>query len=662
MEETNDQVKKWLTEHADQLEPEEIIPEAEKQKLLNGSWPQPSEVENLGVFAGIKNPDGFNEIIGNPDNWPVIRSRPNLFEKWVLPHAVLHFGKLWFDRVKRQASISRGVPFPLFSEEERHGNIENTPSGKAKIAKIVEKISVVLRTYLEGKWYDGTRKNPSGYIIESLRNKFVKELGVDMGYKFKVALACPYCLTSTPSAKVVLDSHPYRMYSCSRCEAAAKNLFLEVEALKEKNSPDLNRIKNMMERRKTFEKFLGITCICPSDDCAGRFVPLTCVDSSHLGKRYVKGALKNLSISKNTQIFRKPPPTLLDFPLTCPYCGTKFTPRKALRMASGFKGKSGHFTGLPSIRVWVKKEEAILDEPKMMRDGSFSGTSKDAIAATPDYSDNQIVIKQRLNLLIGEIIIHMSRANKNTVAGLSTWYFLLATLHWISKYPDDAHNYLFNWKEKERDLTELEKARYPGQTKRKMVTKTRGVEAAVHQAIFHEWLKVLEDNIAEFTELDRKIRSLKDFRWFARCPSFSGGPETIFYAVVDSGGKIPNQTPIRKRGSKKIPRLAKICSIRLDGKECIQDMESSEWQAIKLKPDAKLKAGDKVLVEALVMSSHPTHAPIQRVLRLRSMLLKDIINKILLEERTGQTNKEFWQIWKRRVKNARKKTGITFAL
>lgn len=664
MKETDEQVREWLAKHAGEIGPEELVSEEAKQKLFDGSWPSPQEINNLGVFASIKDATSFNNVVSDPNNWSEILNRPDLFEKWILPHAVLHFGKLWFDRVKWRNSVSKGVPFPLFTEEERQHNIEATPHGRAKIAKIVEKVSAVLRTYLEGKWYNGKTKNPSGYIIDSLKNEFVREIGTDMGYKFQNVPACPYCLTFKPVFKVPLVNHPHRNYSCPRCTSTVENLKLQIESLKKNDDHEkAGEVAKTQQVREKFTKFFGITCVCPSDSCAGRFVPLTCVDQSRLGRKNYKGALKGFAIGKNTQFFRRPPDALLNFPLTCPYCGVKFTPKEALQKESGFKNKSGFLTGLPSIRIWTKKEDMVLDVHKVcdssgkQRESSF----KDQLAARPN-SDDHIASTQRLNLLIGEIIIHMSKANKNTVAGLSTWYFLAAVIRWMSKHTQDANNYLFNWKVIERDLTKLEKTKYPGQTKRKVTKNTRGQEAAVHQAIFHEWMDLLEDNIEEFTKIDPKIKALKDFGWLSRYPKFSGGPETTFYAQVDNRNRIPNKTPIRKRRSKSMPRLARVCSIRKDGVEHTDDIEVSEWQAIKLKPESSLKSGDKILVEALVMSGHPTHAPIQRILRLRSALLKDIINRILVEEKTGQSDQRFWQAWKRRVDKARNKTGITISL
>ena len=660
MKEIDDPARKWLAEHSDQIGPEELISEDAKQKLFDGSWPFPQEVADLGMFADIKDATSFNDIVSNPDNWYDILNRADLFEKWILPHAALYFGKLWFDRVKRRNSISKGVPFPLFTKEERKCDIENSPQGRAKIAKIVEKISIVLRTYLEGKWYDGNIKKPSGYIINSLKNEFVKEVGSDMGYKFRNVPACPYCLTSKPVFKVPLLSHQHGSYSCHRCKSYVDNLELQIESLKKKDDrAELIKVQVAQQTRKKFEKFIGITCVCPSNDCSGHFVPFSCIDRCRLDNKIYKGALKGISVGKNIQNFRLPPEILLDFPLTCPYCGTKFTPREALQKASGFKEKSGFLTGLPSIRIWMKMESAVLDLHRA--DMSSSDSFKDQLAVPP-ASDDYIATKQRLNLLINEIIIHMSKVIKSTTSGLTTWYFLAGVIHWMAKHSHDANNYLFNWKVVEREMTKLEMIKYPGRTKKKVTKNTRGQEIAVHQAIFHEWMDLLESNIEEFTKIDLKIKALKNFGWFSRCPRFSGGPETTFYSEVDGRNRIVNKTPIRRRRSKKMPRLARVYSIRKDGENFTDNMEISEWQAIRLKPNSDLKAGDKVFVEALIMSGHPTHAPIQRILRLRSSLLKNIIDRILTEERTGHTDQMFWQTWKMRVARARKETGITVSL
>jgi hypothetical protein len=658
MKETEEQVKEWLIQHASQIGPEELISEESKQKLFDGSWPVPQEIQNMGVFSNIKDATSFNNIVGNPNNWFIIINTPELFEKWILPHAVLYFGKFWFNKVKRRNSISKGISFPLFPKEERVDDIESSPQGRATISKIVEKISIVLRTYLEGKWYSGENKKPSGYIINSLKNEFIKEVSMDMGYKPKSVPACPFCLSHKPISKTPLINYQNISYSCDRCKSVVDNLELKIKSLQKQGSQkELETVLAAQQVRKRFEKFIGITCVCPSDKCLGHFVPLSCVDKTRLKRFDFKGALKNFPVCKNTQTFHRPPEILLDFPLTCPYCGTNFTPREALDRASGFGSKSGFFTGVPSTTIWVKEEEAILDANKTF-DDNYGESFKDQIAGTPDFSDNNIIIKQHINILIGEVIIKMSKISRKTIRGLTLWCFLASIISWMIKHREDANNYFFNCETVERDMTELEKTKYLGKTKKKNTRNTSGQGVAVHQSIFHEWMTVIESNIEEFTKLDPKTKTLKNFGWFCRCPKFSGGPETLFYSVVDNSRRIVNKTPIRESKSENMPRLAKIYSICKNGNDYSDQIEKVEWHAIKLKSTTSLELGDKVLVKALVMSGHPTHAPIQRILRLRALILKDIIDRVLSEERTGQSDQEFWQNWKQKVVKARKNIEI----
>ena len=82
------------------------------------------------------------------------------------------------------------------------------------------------------------------------------------------------------------------------------------------------------------------------------------------------------------------------------------------------------------------------------------------------------------------------------------------------------------------------------------------------------------------------------------------------------------------------------------------DIMSIIWQNIVLDINCGLKKGDSVIVEALIMSGHPTHAPIQRIIRLRTTILKPIIEIIKQEEQFGIRNKEFWNDWENRVKQS----------
>ncbi len=56
----------------------------------------------------------------------------------------------------------------------------------------------------------------------------------------------------------------------------------------------------------------------------------------------------------------------------------------------------------------------------------------------------------------------------------------------------------------------------------------------------------------------------------------------------------------------------------------------------------------------LLMPGHPTHAPIQRILRFRRLTLNDFVVRIREEEKTGVHDFVFWTHWKKQVELAKK--------
>jgi hypothetical protein len=668
---TDEQIKDWLDKHAADLDPEELPFEEDRMKVTaqivtnDGCWPVLNKPSNIKPFTKINSKEEFNRVVGDPTNWTVALSDSDLYNNWILPNAILLFGKTWFDRVKWRRTMHRSVLFPLFTDQERHdaslaGGFENVPCGKSRIAKISRKIASALETYFSGKWLEKTStKPPGGYLVESIKNETIREIGYDLGFKLITLPACPYCLSCDNSYKTPLIRNLTRQYMCPRCQISSENLQLSIRNLtKSGDLEGAQDVEKLYKKVKSFAYFIGITCICPNNQCEGKFVPLTCVDyDSFDSSQYnLSGILKKYSVSKDLQSFKEPPEALNDFPLTCPFCDTNFTPRKAMKMRSGFKNKSGYFTGLPTISIWAKREINKLDDPlgKEM--------SKDTVIVAPsiDLSD-KIVSQQHISLLIGELIIHAAKVNRKSPSGFMTWLFYKAAISWMKKYSHDANRYFFGWSSYYRDMTEKEMARYPGQTKRKMTTTQRGTEAAIHLSFFKEWLNVVEDNFTEITKVDYKIKDIKDISWFCRRPKFSGGPKSTFVAEIDERKQIANKTRIRsKTGSKYVPRIAKVCSIyniQNSYKNYIKEVDTYEWQSIKLKQNSVLQPGNKVRVEVLVMPGHPSHAPIQRIIRLRSMTLQSIINRVLNEENTGISDSLFWSSWRNRVESAKSRVG-----
>ena len=234
---------------------------------------------------------------------------------------------------------------------------------------------------------------------------------------------------------------------------------------------------------------------------------------------------------------------------------------------------------------------------------------------------------------------------------MTTWYFYKAAIEWMNKYYEDAYKYFFNWEAGEREMTKLEQVRYPGQTRKKMTEVVRGQEVAIHQSFFHIWLNVVEENIGDFCRINPEIREIKDLKWFCHLPKFPG-PVSTFVSEVDSKKSIVNNTdfvaPIK-------PRLIRVYSIRKEGedKNYVDDVAICNWQSIKLRKDSELVVGDKVIIEALMMPGHPTHAPIQRILRLRSLILNSFVIRIKKEEKSGDIDSAFWNIRKKQAEKAR---------
>jgi len=670
--------KEWLIKYAHELPPEELSKECEREESI-GEWPTPEPVVNPGIFSEITSQKDFNRIIGDPQNWNQIHSRRDLYEKWIIPHAIILFGKNWFDRVKWKKSVHRGISFPLFSDEDKNFAIkhkiklENATAGKAIIAKIVAKTAYALDIYLEGKWLDesATIKKPGGYIIDSIRNEFVRDIGIDLGYKLSSVLACPYCLSNKNiNKKTPLIHNGSKQFSCPKCEDLSKSL----EYIKQEDT----EIQEKFRGAKKFRNFIGITCICPSEKCTGYFVPINCIDFSMwkvsnetLFKNKIQEigvTVRGLSVPKNTQSFVEPPKEILDLQMECPYCYTKFTIGSALKVKSGFKGKSGMFTGLPSITIWEKKCTTSLDQS--INEDNNELSQKDSIVDDFFNIEDQILAKQKINILIDELIINMAKINKGPVSGLTTWCFYEATIEWMIKYWKDTAKYFFSWNIKERNMTTKEMELYPGENKKKMTIIPRGQEVSIHQSLFHNWMNILEKHIKDFAKTGSKIQSIKDFGWFCRAPKYTGGPESTFCSIVNSKMRILNQSNITSSQPQRFtPRIARVLSIhKIKNKvvdqsvNYVNGIKFCEWQAIRMEDFSGLKPGDLVKVKVLLMPGHTTHAPIQRIIRLRTMVLSPIIDRIKNEELENKRDIDFWQRRKNLIQKSREMTGINLCL
>jgi hypothetical protein len=593
-----------------------------KEKDNLGVWPTPKDV---GKFPEIITSEGFNKTISNPDNWEQIRNDPELMENWILPHAILLFGKTWFDRSKWSSSISRGLNIPLFSSSEKEsarGCFEGTLAGRARISQICWKVRSTLNTYLQAKWYVGSSIKPvGGYIVESIKNDMLRELAKDNGYKIQFAPACPMCLTR--GRKTIVHRHSDFEVSCDICEETSQNILTNVNKyFKEGNFTEAGKLYEQFVSINSFSHFSSIICNCPNKNCVGKFVPISCLADEN-NKSQLAGIMEKIARGGCASNIK----------LKCPFCKCKFI------------SKEDSLVKFPTTSIWTNDSVSIDEEDLngvMLKD-------KLTETKTEEIYDN-ISIQQKNKILIDELVLCLAKTSRKTVAGLLSWYFHLAVIQWIMSYSIDANAYFFDGEESERDMSEKEQEKY-GKLLRKNTNVIRGHEASVHQTIFHFWMDLLEDNIEQFSILDSSITQLAHFGWFCRAPKFTGGPESTFVSVVDSKGVLGDSSDVHEMNSPISPRLARILSIQKDGCEYKDQIKRLEWHAIHLNDNCGLNVGDKVEISALLMSGHPTHAPIQRIIRLRSKTLQLVIEKIIQGE-GGDNCPEYWLSREKNVKEA----------
>lgn len=637
---------KWLEEHHDELDSEEITSEEEKQLYaFQVSWPTLRPLPDLGTFSQITTSEDFNRVIGDPANWQTIRNSSGLLNGWVIPNAILLFGKTWFDKAKWSSSIVGGGKFPLFSHSDKAYSkkrgvaLEQTPMGKAKISQIIAKVAYSLNVYLKGEWYNGSIKPPSGYITESIKHEMIRSIANDNGYKLTHAPACPFCLGR--GRKTVVQRHSNTEVSCDICQELYDNIKLNVnKCVQEGKFDGATELYSKLLSSERFLNFSPLTTVCPSCE---KHTPVSCLDYNYSDEHVssINSELLKIRIPKTTQTNIGVPPSLKHMKLYCPHCTHRFKPK--------------FFTGLPSIGIWQMPAKS-LDEPNANGVELKNMLADSSMNAVQEQINNQ----QRLKVLIDELVIKLSTTTRGSVFSLTTWYFYLAAIIWMKNYPNDAASYLFDFESGERTLTRKE-LRHSRNTTKKTTNVSLGKEVSVHQAIFYIWVDLLDENIDEFRRLDSSFVGLSSFPWLANVPKFSDGPMSTFTSAVTLDG-ITNGSSVYEVGSSAKPRIAKVIAIykiedgEVDPYNFVEDIKSLEWQNIRLEPNTRLSIGDKVCVSVLLMSGHPTHAPIQRILRLRKSVLQPIVNKVLLEEK-GHTFQDFWLRRNKLVKEAYQKLG-----
>jgi hypothetical protein len=686
MKDLEKEAQEWLAKHAVLLGPEELLFEEEKcEKVLrtkDGQWPVPYMVPHMGIFIEIKDAESFNRIVGDPQNWSIILGRTDLYHAWIVPQAIVIFGQTWFNHKQWGSHMRPGPPPSLFDSDDRRAarkagtSMANTSVGRSVILRIVSKTEHALDMYLSGggRAKNGAIKKPGGYIVRSIANEFIQDAGSDMGYHMVRVRACPNCLATKrgrarrSEVKHVRDN----IYACERCIENARNLTLTITRFQEAQTPILSRFITEHRRAVQFSEFSGMVCICPNSACQGRFVPLDSIEDSTwwLTPEGIKAseAILQMRPLRGTQQFREPLESLKMLPLCCPFCNEHFTPATALIAQSGFHGKSGKFTGLPSMLVWVRS----LDNMRV----SGSGNGKHEVDLTKlkgglvDDSNidpsRHIVAKQRTHLLIGELAIQAQKLGNKSTLSIISHCFYEAVAQWMFNYPEDASSYFFNWTASERASTEIERNRVPNCNTKKTTMVVKGQETAIHQTILYIWLGKISKHMREIRRVkESKIQSLEDLKWFCRPPTYNGGPKVSFITTVDDGLRVPNVSKLTiTNGSIDKPRMAWVLSVRKInsneslGIELIQHIRVCEWQGVIMSEESGLKPGDSVKIIALMMPGHHCHAPIQRIIRLRTSLLSPMIDRIKTEESGETSDITFWQDWNKRADIARKATGI----
>jgi len=658
MEELGKEAQEWLAKHAVLLGPEELPFEEEKIqdtfRAKDGEWPIPYKVPYMGIFAEISDEESFNRIVGDQTNWAAILGRSDMYQAWIVPQAVSIFGRPWFNR--RQWGM-RQWSHSIFGENtQENGNpIANTTIGRSVIFRIVARVEHALDRYLSGGGCAGkATKKPGGYIVRSIANEFVREICSDMGYRLARTKMCPNCLATKRGRARRCEAKHIRdgLYSCERCSEDARNLSLVVERHKAEGIPISAKISDNFGRALRFSEFSGIVCVCPNNECRGHFVPVNFVEnekwwSTPDGIRASK-ALSHVRILKDARSFRAPSDDLMMLPLCCPFCGEHFTPASALRAKAGFQGCSGKFTGLPSAFIWTKV---------IGRDASVDGEEitqiKGAMVDDSNIDPSQAITAwQRVGFLVGELAIHAQSSNMLTAPSIISRCFYEGVADWMMEHPCDASRYFFDWTVSE------------GSKKTTHVMK--GSETAIHHAILRAWIKRISGRIVEIRNArGSKMKSLEDLKWFCHPPTYAGGPKVSFTGVLDQGLRIQiNNNTLSIGKTKDKPRMAWIMSIKkiesnnIFGPELLLQMRACDWRSVTMSPKSGLIAGDMIKIVALLMPGHHCHAPIQRIIRLRTSLLSAMIERIRLEEGGQSSDKVFWQEWHRQADVAKKATGI----
>ena len=175
-------------------------------------------------------------------------------------------------------------------------------------------------------------------------------------------------------------------------------------------------------------------------------------------------------------------------------------------------------------------------------------------------------------------------------------------------------------------------------------------ENSIYQTIIKIWIDLIEKNINQIGLLDDSFKKLENIGWL------NDPPRIIFNTTIEENNKIL----FFKRDQKHFPKIIKIFSLMKNNQNYIDDIKEFSDHVIYLNSDTLLKPNDKIKLDILIISGHPTSAPIQRILRLKNKVLKNIIEKIQYGEKGNADT--FWKNWKEQVKTARDQTGINIII
>lgn len=649
-----DEAKLWLKKHAVLLGPEELPFEEEKLKeayvTRKDCWPIPRPVEHMGVFSKISDRKSFDSIIGNPLNWNIVLNRSDLYHSWIIPKAILIFGKIWFASVQKRNSLRKHLSTIFGAEEQTKSGISfsDTLAGKYIIYRISLRIEHALDVYLSGGGIsknNGCLKKPSGYIIKSITNEFVHDSAIEAGFKSVRLPVCPNCLMTKKTKKNFVKHICNDIFKCEQCAEKKQQLEYFIKDKRDKNETINPRILSEYKISKSFCEFSGIVCICPNKSCQGYFVPISCIENpewklTREGK-IAQEKISHMRILRGNNTFINPPEVLLNMPLCCPFCDEKFTIKKALSLSCGFRNQSGKLTGLPRISSWINKENEHIDDCIVHNYKDTKSLKECIVDDSIESPIENVAEKQRVEILMGEISIRSQKLKRaKTVPGVISYCFYRGIIRWMLKYPGDASRYFFN-------------------------NNLRGRETKIHQEIINVWLTEINEHINKIRKIkNSKIHSLDDLKWFCRPPSYNMGPKIVFYSTVEEGLKIINRNYINILDESKKPRMAWISSVRKINNNILENLElrkyikTHEWQSFYMDKKSGLNCGDSVKVTALIMPGHHCNAPIKRIIRLRTSVLSPIIDRIRLEEIKGETDIDFWKQWNEQAKIAKKSIGV----